>query len=375
MILLSIAEVLINMRLTKAGEMVRISSVITFWVILLVSFSGINQGQTRRQSGLPNREISTAAPCSLNGVYRIDSAESDKLYSIVESATSKVPSGEQQKFFMDLSVRLTPPDILAIECRGSRVKVGSSRAQPVTFVADGVTRNQRTSDGDIVRSRIAFENENLTFKSSGKAEDNVNVTFTSLENGRRMQVTRHIYAEQLTEPIIIKTVYDKVADVARWDIYGEGRGAGQIAKQDEAEISPAASTARSAKAESSEADLLRNALNQWIEATNGRNIEKQMSFYMPELKAFYLARNASRNSVRAEKARVFANAKSIDIRAEEPEIIFQDGGRTAIMRFRKKYNVTDKQKSRSGEVIQELRWQQTNGAWRIFSERDVRVIR
>jgi hypothetical protein len=45
------------------------------------------------------------------------------------------------------------------------------------------------------------------------------------------------------------------------------------------------------------------------------------------------------------------------------------------MRFRKKYNVTDKQKSRSGEVIQELRWQQTNGAWRIFSERDVRVIR
>jgi hypothetical protein len=364
------------MRLIKAGEMIRISSVITFQVILLISFCGINEGQTRRQSGLLNREVSTAAPCSLNGVYRINTAESDKLYSVVETATGKVPSGEQQKLFMDLSVRLTPPDILAIECRGNRVKVGSSRAQPVTFVADGVTRNQRTSDGDIVRSRIAFENENLTFKSSGKAEDNVNVTFTSLENGSRMQVTRHIYAEQLTEPIIIKTVYNKVADVARWDIYGEGQSARQIAKQDDAETSPAsASTARSAKAESSEADLLRNALNQWIEATNGRNIEKQMSFYMPELKAFYLARNASRDSVRAEKARVFANAKSIDIRAEEPEIIFQDGGRTAIMRFRKKYNVTDKQKSRSGEVIQELRWQQTNGTWRIFSERDVRVIR
>jgi ketosteroid isomerase-like protein len=191
-----------------------------------------------------------------------------------------------------------------------------------------------------------------------------------------MQVTRHIYAEQLTEPIIIKTVYDKVADVARWDIYGEGRGAGQIAKQDDAGTSPAAaSIAQSAKAASSEADLLRGALNQWIEATNRRNIEKQMSFYMPELKAFYLARNASRDSVRAEKTRAFANAKSIDIRAEEPEIIFQDGGRTAIMRFRKRYNVTDKQKTRSGEVIQELRWQQTNGAWRIFSERDVRVIR
>jgi hypothetical protein len=59
---------------------------------------------------------------------------------------------------------------------------------------------------------------------------------------------------------------------------------------------------------------------------------------MPELKSFYLARNASRNVVRGEKVRLAA-AKSIDIRAAEPEIIFQDGGRTAIMRFRKKYKV------------------------------------
>ncbi|MGS3127578.1 hypothetical protein AB2869_23200, partial [Escherichia coli] len=88
---------------------------------------------------------------------------------------------------------------------------------------------------------------------------------------------------------------------------------------------------------------------------------------------FYLARNATRNSVRAEKVRLSA-AKSIDIRAEEPEIIFQDGGRTAIMRFRKKYRVEDKAKVRRGEVVQELRWQRTGNGWRIFSERDIRVI-
>src|ERR687894_757476 len=115
MILPSLAGVPVKMRLTKAGEMIRINNVIAFWVILLVSFCGINQGQTKRQSATPTREVSTAAPCSLNGVYRIDTAESDKLYSVVEGATGKVPSGEQQKLFMDLSVRLTPPDILAIE--------------------------------------------------------------------------------------------------------------------------------------------------------------------------------------------------------------------------------------------------------------------
>ncbi len=100
-----------------------------------------------------------------------------------------------------------------------------------------------------------------------------------------------------------------------------------------------------------------------------------MSFYMPELKAFYLARNASRNSVRVDKTRAFAAAKSIDIRAAEPEIIFQDGGRMAIMRFRKKYRVENGSKIRSGEVVQELRWQQTNDGWRIFSERDIKVLR
>ncbi|HEX9960610.1 MAG TPA: hypothetical protein VGB00_06750, partial [Pyrinomonadaceae bacterium] len=93
------------------------------------------------------------------------------------------------------------------------------------------------------------------------------------------------------------------------------------------------------------------------------------------LKAFYLARNASRNAVRVEKSRAFAAAKSIDIRAEEPEIIFQGGGQLAIMRFRKKYNIDNGSKSRSGEVIQELRWQQTARGWKIFSERDIRVLR
>jgi ketosteroid isomerase-like protein len=120
---------------------------------------------------------------------------------------------------------------------------------------------------------------------------------------------------------------------------------------------------------------LRAALDQWIAATNGRDIEKQMSFYMPELKAFYLSRNTSQNSVRIEKTRTFAAAKSIDIRAAEPEIIFQDGGRAAIMRFRKKYNIDNGSRNRSGEVVQELRWQQTAGRWKIFSERDIKVIR
>jgi ketosteroid isomerase-like protein len=120
-------------------------------------------------------------------------------------------------------------------------------------------------------------------------------------------------------------------------------------------------------------DELRAALGDWIAATNARDINRQMKFYAPTVGAFYLARNASRESVRAEKARVFANAGSVDVRASAPEITLGRDGQTAVMRFRKRYRI-DGEESRAGEVLQELRWRRTNTGWKIVGERDLRVL-
>ena len=120
---------------------------------------------------------------------------------------------------------------------------------------------------------------------------------------------------------------------------------------------------------------LRRALNEWIGATNGRDIERQMVFYMPELKAFLSFSECDPRCRPVRKDPHLQAARSVDISAEEPEIVFQDGGRVAVMRFRKSYRIAERAKTRSGEVIQELRWQKTPGGWRIFSERDVRVLR
>src|SRR4051812_24814892 len=83
------------------------------------------------QSVRPRRDLPTLTRttpnCQVGGAYRINVTDSDQLYSAVKDATSKVPFGDQQRFFMDLSVRLTPPDLLAIECNGDHVSVGSSR--------------------------------------------------------------------------------------------------------------------------------------------------------------------------------------------------------------------------------------------------------
>jgi ketosteroid isomerase-like protein len=347
--------------------------VITILTIHLACFCLVVSAQNVRGRIAGNGCGSATA---FNGVFQIDVDSSDKLYSVIEEASSNVPFAEQQQFFIDLAVRLTPPDLLAIECNSNRVSLASSRAPRVEFLADGVTRNARGSDGRVVRSRIAFVRNSLVFDSTGSS-DNVSFTFTPIENGRRLRVTRRITSRELIEPVVINTVYNRISDVARWDIFSTDAQVARRTNDSDTGRTPSSAIprARTVSNGNSEAANLRQALNEWISATNARNIEKQMSFYMPQLKAFYLTRNTPRSAVRAEKNRAFARAKSIDIRAAEPEIIFQDGEQTAIMRFRKKYNIQTGARTNSGEVVQELRWQRSGGDWKIFSERDIRVLR
>lgn len=358
------------------------------WAIMisLVYFGGVAdvvRGQGRPPAS--TRDASGTASSRLNGVYRIDAEASDKLYTVVAGVSSNLPFGEQQRFFIDLAVRLTPPDLLAVERRGRNVLIGSSRAPRVTLVADGVVRAERYEDGRTVRSRVVLEADKLTFTATGKAEDNFSFVIQSLDAGRRIRVTRRIHAAELSEPVVIRTIYNKVSDVARWDIYGETQTDEDVVAVDQKADGQANSTPSAApspqtnattagrNAAQDEAASLRSSLGEWIDATNRRAIDRQMTFYATEIAAFYLKRNVNRAFVRAEKSRAFDRARVIEIHAAEPEIIFQDGGRTAIMRFRKKYRI-EGSVSKRGEVIQELRWRRTADGWKIFSERDVRVI-
>ena len=308
--------------------------------------------------------------CSLNGTYRIDVSESDRLYSLVRSARSSVPFSDQQEFFLDLSTRLTPPDLVTIECQGNRVSVGSSRASKITYLADGKNRRERSPTGGIVNSRVTLKGDSLKFVSIGNVDDNVNVAFESVDDGARMLVTRRIYAKQLAEPIVIRTFYDKIASQVDWKLYD-----GDLVASTQPVPSVPARVTTADRNGSTEADVLRSRLMSWIEATNSRDIDQQMTFYMPQLKAYYLTRNTPRRAVRAEKEKVFGAVRAVDIRAGDPEIVFTDSGFTAIMRFRKEYRVAERTRIKQGVVIQELRWQRTPGGWMITSERDVRVIR
>ena len=340
------------------------------------SAAAMQRQRSVSQSAVASSRSEIAVP-RLTGVYRIDLERSDKLYSVVAGASSNLPFGEQQKFFIDLTVRLTPPDLLAIERRGRRVMLASSRAPRITFEADGLTHSEEAGDGQIVKTRATLRPNGLIVSVSGQSEDKFNVAFEPLEGGRFLRVTRRLSNEQLTQPIFIRSVYEKISEVARWDIYDEPRASPDpaIAAASSPSSPSDASEANATTTARDEVGVLRRALEEWIAATNERDIERQLSFYAPRLTAFYLARDVSRAAVRAEKVRVFQNARTIDVQAEAPELIFQQGERTAIMRFRKRYQIEGGGQNRRGAVVQELRWQNTPQGWKIFSERDVRVIR
>ena len=124
---------------------------------------------------------------------------------------------------------------------------------------------------------------------------------------------------------------------------------------------------------SADEETLRETLDEWIASTNRRDLSGNMRFYMPKVATFYLAHDVTRDFVWEEKSRLFA-AGSLEVHASSPEIELSADGRSATMRFRKRYMVPGKDGERRGEVLQEMRWVKTPRGWRIVAERDAREL-
>ncbi|HEX8144145.1 MAG TPA: hypothetical protein VF553_16205 [Pyrinomonadaceae bacterium] len=322
--------------------------------------------QQRAASAETRTRRARSADSHLTGVYRIDVAGSDKLYSVIAGATSNLPFGEQQRFFIDLATRLTPPDLLAIERRGRSITIASSRAPRINFEADGITHTETDTTGRIVRTSASISGDQLMVNTSGGTRDRFVVTFDPVGEGDRLRVIRRIYAEELSQPIIIHSIYNRISEVAQWTIYGEPQTTASRQTTTPGPSSPATDD---------EVESLRNALNEWVAATNSRDINRLTTFYTTILQAYYLTRNVPRSFVRNDKLNSFKRADVIQVQAAEPEILFNHRAGTAVMRFRKNYITESGRQRKSGEVVQELRWQRTGTGWKIMSERDVRVIR
>lgn len=154
----------------------------------------------------------------LTGTYRLDATRSEDPRAAADRATQTLPYGNRTRLRDELTARLESPDQLAIEVRGRDVTIGSSRAPQISFTADGVERIETTSNGRTTRASATLNANQLIISSTGDRASEFNVTFNPIDNGSRLNVTRRVYVQGLSRPVVVQSVYEKTADVARFDI-------------------------------------------------------------------------------------------------------------------------------------------------------------
>ncbi|MDQ2921512.1 MAG: hypothetical protein M3R52_07880 [Acidobacteriota bacterium] len=175
-------------------------------------------GQTYPNSTDPNTNPAPYSSSRLTGTYRLDPSNSDDPGQAADKATQSLPYVDRSRLRDQLAARLESPDQIALELRGRDVTIGSSRAPQISFSADGTERIERTSDGRTIRARALLNGDQLIVSSTGDRATEFNVTFNPIDNGRRLSVTRRVYVQGLSRPVVVQSTYDKVSDVARFDL-------------------------------------------------------------------------------------------------------------------------------------------------------------
>ena len=162
----------------------------------------------------------------LTGTYRVDISRSDDVRNAADRATRDLAPSERRRVTDAVTRRLESPTELALDVRGQNVTLASTRASQISFVADGRERVETNANNRTVRSRATLSGDQLMVSTTGDRGNDFSVTFDSIDNGQRLSVTRRVYVQGLTSPVVVQSVYDKTSDVARFDIYSPSASPG-----------------------------------------------------------------------------------------------------------------------------------------------------
>jgi len=101
--------------------------------------------------------------------------------------------------------------------RGRIVTLASANSQLVTFEADGRANTERSRNGRSQSTTAVLKGQKLTVITTGDRTLDYQVTFETIDGGRRLRVTRSIFDEDLRNPIVARSVYDRSLDSPQWN--------------------------------------------------------------------------------------------------------------------------------------------------------------
>ena len=153
------------------------------------------------------------------GTYRLNTNQSDNARMVADNATRYVNRNNRDRINANLVSRLTAPEMLAVERQGMRVMFASSVAPQVTLDVDNQEHIESYPNGRASRVRASFSGDTLNIVSNGDRTNDFTITLTSLDNGRRMLVTRSLYAEGLNQTVKVNSYYDRTDERAQFNVY------------------------------------------------------------------------------------------------------------------------------------------------------------
>lgn len=170
-----------------------------------------------------NPQYSNDAPAGvyreLDGTYAVVPAQSDTAQTVINNAVRNLPAADRTRASRQLANRLDPPDRIAIDRSGQRIIIASTRGPQLTFEADGSPRTETGPGGATITTRASIYGDQLDVTTVGVANQEFGVTFEPLSGGRDLRVTRTVYADALTRPVTLRTVYRKTSDIPDWELY------------------------------------------------------------------------------------------------------------------------------------------------------------
>jgi hypothetical protein len=167
----------------------------------------------------PLAGVLTGVDERLTGTYRLNTYQSDNARTIAGRATRNLNRSRRDRIFNNLVSRLEAPDLLAVERNGMRVMLASSRSPQITLDVDGLLHKETYPNGRASNVRATFNGDTLTVVSNGDRANDFTAIFTPLDAGRRMLVTRRVFAEGLSQYVEVKSYYDRTAETVQFNVY------------------------------------------------------------------------------------------------------------------------------------------------------------
>lgn len=158
----------------------------------------------------------------LSGTYELDRARSDNPDRIADQAVRSIQTADHDRVYQNLVARMTAPDSVSIDLRGRSVTIMSSTGPRLTFDADGRSRTETGRNGQPQTTRADLRGDQLVVSTIGNRGSDFTVQFDPTPDGLR--VTRELDSEVLQGTVLAHSVYRRVADEPRWDVYNDRRG-------------------------------------------------------------------------------------------------------------------------------------------------------